>query len=68
MNSTSFLLLSVVFSALGMAYFTYGKRQGKASALFGGVALMVYPYFIKSVLALVALGVLLSAVPFFVGF
>ena len=68
MNSTSFLLLSVVFSSLGMAYFTYGKRQGKASALFGGVALMIYPYFIKSVLVLVGLGVALSAAPFFVAF
>jgi len=51
-----------------MAYFTYGKRQGKASALLGGVALMVYPYFIKSVLVLVGLGVALSAAPFFVAF
>lgn len=68
MTSTSFLLLSVVFSALGMAYFTYGKRQGKASALFGGIALMVYPYFVKSVLILAGLGIALSAAPFFVAF
>ena len=68
MSSTGFLLWSVLFSSLGMAYFTYGKRQGKASALLGGVALMVYPYFIKSVLVLVGLGVALSAAPFFVAF
>lgn len=68
MTSTSFLLLSVVFSSLGMGYFIYGKRQGKTSALLGGIALMVYPYFVKSVLVLIGLGAVLSAVPFFVGF
>jgi hypothetical protein len=68
MGSTTFLLLSVLFSAVGLAYFSYGKRQGKASALLGGVALMVYPYFVKSVVLLVGLGVALSAVPFLVAF
>lgn len=64
MNSTSFLLLSVLFSSVGLAYFSYGKKQGKASALLGGAALMVYPYFVKSVLALIGLGAALSAIPF----
>lgn len=68
MNSTAFLLLSVLFSSLGLAYFSYGKRQGKPSALLGGVALMIYPYFIKSVLLLVGLGTLFSAIPFLVTF
>lgn len=68
MNSTAYLLLSVVFSAVGLAYFTYGKRQGKASALLGGAALMVYPYFVKSLLVLLGLGVLFAAAPFFVAF
>ena len=68
MDSSMFLFISVVFSAVGMAYFTYGKRQGKASALIGGIALMVYPYFVKSAVLLIGLGVALSAAPFFVAF
>lgn len=68
MTSTGFLLISLVFSSLGMGYFIYGKRQGKPSALLGGIALMVYPYFIKSMVVLIGLGAVLCAVPFFVGF
>ncbi len=68
MDSSMYLFVTVVFSAIGMAYFTYGKRQGKASALIGGVALMVYPYFVKSAVVLIGLGVALSAAPFFVAF
>lgn len=65
MNSTSYLLLSVLFSAIGLAYFSYGKKQGKATALFSGAALMVYPYFVKGVVALLGLGAALTALPFF---
>ena len=68
MSSTAFLLWTVLFSSLGMGYFVYGKKQGKASALLGGVALMVYPYLVSNVLLLVLLGAAFAAVPLFVEF
>jgi hypothetical protein len=68
MSSTAFMLWTVLFSSVGMGYFVYGKKQGKASALLGGVALMVYPYMVSSVLPLVLLGAAFAAVPFFLEF
>lgn len=68
MSSTAFLLWTVLFSSLGMGYFVYGKKQGKASALLGGAALMVYPYLVSNVLLLVLLGAAFAAVPFFLEF
>lgn len=68
MSSTAFLLWTVLFSSLGMGYFIYGKKQGKASALLGGVALMVYPYLVNSVVLLVLLGAAFAAAPFFLEF
>ena len=42
-----------------MAVFAYGRKQRTATHTLAGVALMVYPYFVSSVLALVGIGVLL---------
>jgi hypothetical protein len=58
MDST-WLLLSGLFSLIGMAVFAYGRKQHTATHTLTGVALMVYPYFVSSILALVAIGVLL---------
>lgn len=62
--TTANLLWSLLFSSLGFAYFVYGKRQQRLSALLAGVGLMVYPYFVPNTLLLVILGAALSAVPF----
>jgi len=51
---------------MGFAYFVYGKRQQRLTALLAGVALMVYPYFIANTLLLVILGTALCAAPFFI--
>jgi len=63
---TGFLFLAIVFSAAGMAYFMYGRKQSALVPLLCGVSLMVYPYFVSSTLWLVAIGALLSAIPYFV--
>ena len=60
---TSFLLWTVLFSSIGMGYFLYGKKQQHKSALLAGIALMIYPYLVSSVLALVVIGVALMALP-----
>jgi hypothetical protein len=68
MNSTAYLLLSVLFSSIGVGYFIYGKRQMKMSALAGGAALCVYPYMVSNTYLLVAVGSALVAAPFLFDF
>jgi hypothetical protein len=55
----TWLLLSSLFSLIGFAVFTYGRRQRTATHLSVGVALMAYPYFVSSAYALVGIGALL---------
>jgi hypothetical protein len=55
----TWLLVSGLFSLIGMAVFAYGRRQRTATHTLVGVALMAYPYFISSILALIGIGVLL---------
>ncbi len=61
---TATILWSLLFGSIGLAYFVYGKRQRKASALLSGIALCVYPYFVANVYLLVAIGAGLLALPF----
>lgn len=58
------LFIIVFFSAVGLGYFVYGKKQRKASALIAGLLLMVYPYFTSGTLGLILIGLLLMAGPF----
>ena len=55
----TWLLLSGLFSLIGMAVFAYGRRQRTATHTLVGAALMAYPYFISSTIALIGIGVLL---------
>ena len=61
-----YIFLVIVFSAAGMAYFMYGKKQSALVPLVCGVVLMIYPYFVSSILWLIVIGALLSALPYFV--
>ena len=61
------LFLGVIFGSLGMGYCLYGRRQRSPVALVCGLLLMAVPYFIANPAALVAVGVVLAALPFFVG-
>ena len=60
------LLWGVLFSSIGLGYFIYGRRQGKTIPLLCGLALMAYPYFMPNVAALVIIGAIFAAVPYFV--
>lgn len=57
----TWLLLSLVPSALGFVLFRYGKKQLRWPHLAAGLALMVYPFFATTVAALVAVGALIGA-------
>ena len=61
--------LAVVFGTIaflgGFGYFIYGKRQSHKIALWSGVALMIYPYFVSNHYAMVLTGIGLMLVPRF---
>ena len=46
MFDTNYLLISLVFSSIGLGYFIYGKKQKHTVAYYTGLCLMVYPYMI----------------------
>ena len=57
--SASSLFLSLLTSAIGFALFTYGRKNARLPQVFGGVALMVYPYFVASAAMSLVIGVLI---------
>ena len=66
MDSASIMLWSVLFGGIGLGYFIYGKKQKKAVPFLAGIGLMVYPYFMPSVIVLLIVGAMLIAIPYFI--
>ena len=66
--NASWLLWGLLFGAIGLGYFVYGKRQRAVVPLVSGLALMLFPYFVSNTFALVTIGVALIAVPYFIRF
>jgi hypothetical protein len=56
----------MLFSAIGMGYCVYGKRQSAPVALACGIGLAVYPWFVSNPWLLVSIGIVLMAIPKFV--
>jgi hypothetical protein len=67
MNATQ-LLLSVIFSSIGLGYFLYGKKQKMTVPLVCGLALMLFTYFIDSTAMISIIGIILSILPYFLRF
>jgi hypothetical protein len=55
----------IVFGAIGMAAFVYGKKSTLIKPMILGVALMVFPYFVSEGWPLYGIGVLLTAALFY---
>ena len=51
------LFLSLITSGVGLVLFVYGKKQDRMPQLLGGIAMMVYPYFVSTVTLTLAVGV-----------
>ena len=64
--STAVLLWGILFSSIGLGFFIYGKKQKAAIPFTCGIILMIYPYFISSTMLLVIIGVVLTAIPYFI--
>jgi len=66
MDSSSIIVWSVLFGAIGMGYFSYGRKQQAIVPLCVGLTLFVFPYFMSSVTMLLIVGVILVAIPYFI--
>lgn len=66
MDSEASLIWGMLFGAIGLGYFIYGKRQRMGVALACGVGLMLFPYFVPSVTWLILVGIALMLLPWFV--
>jgi hypothetical protein len=60
------LLWGVLFGSIGLGYFIYGRKQKVPVAFICGLLLMGYTYFIDDPLAIVGIGIVLMATPYFV--
>jgi hypothetical protein len=63
--NTSSLLWGLLFGSAGLGFFVYGRKQRAVVPLVCGLLLMVFPYFVSNVALLVAVGIVLCAVPYF---
>ena len=60
------LLLVMMFGAFGMGFLAYGKKAGRLIPIVAGLALMIVPYFISSILVLLLVCGALTAAPFII--
>jgi hypothetical protein len=63
---TSSLLWGLVFGSIGIGFLIYGRKQRAAVPLVCGLGLMVFPYFVSNTILLIAIGVVLIVIPYFV--
>ena len=66
LNSGLGFIVYVVFGAVGLGYFVYGKKQKMIVPLVCGTCLMFYPYFVSSPVLLVTTGCILLGIPYFI--
>ncbi|MEZ5358297.1 MAG: hypothetical protein R3F48_05655 [Candidatus Zixiibacteriota bacterium] len=66
MSSTATLFWGLLFGSFGAGYFIYGKKQRLAVPLACGILLMAFPYFISSTIAMILIGAVLTALPYFI--
>lgn len=65
-TDTAIWMWALLFGSVGLGYFVYGRKQRRAVPLIVGLALMAFPYLVSDPYALVGIGAVLMAVPYFV--
>ncbi|SHO81196.1 hypothetical protein MNB_SV-15-1580 [hydrothermal vent metagenome] len=56
----------IFFGIVGMSYSMYGKKSDKSTFLYSGFGLMGYTYVVTGLKETILIGVLLTAIPFFI--
>ncbi|HLF17765.1 MAG TPA: hypothetical protein VI749_02610 [Candidatus Omnitrophota bacterium] len=59
--SVSALVATLIFGAIGFVAFNYGRKNSEFKPMVIGICLMGYPYFVKSTLTILLIGVGLTA-------
>ena len=62
----SWLLWGLLFGAIGLGLFVYGRKQRVTVPMVCGLALMIFPYFVSDTIPLVAVGVALILAAYFI--
>jgi hypothetical protein len=63
---TSSLLWGLLFGSIGFGFLLYGRKQRAVVPLLSGLGLMIFPYFVSNTILLIATGLVLIAIPYFV--
>ena len=66
MGSEASIVWSMFFGAIGVGFSIYGRRQRRVVPFISGIGLMVVPYFVDGATAMVAICVMLMALPYFI--
>lgn len=64
MPDTAIILWALLFGSIGIGYFIYGKRQDQPVVRYTGIALILFPYFVTTVLVVILMGVSLLLLPY----
>jgi hypothetical protein len=57
--SASYLIANFAVSGVGFVLFSYGRKMSRVPQVVVGLVLMVFPYFVPSVLAMIGIAALL---------
>lgn len=57
--SASYLIANFAVSGVGFVLFSYGRKMNRVPQVVIGLVLMVFPYFVPSVLVMVGIAALL---------
>jgi len=68
METEAELIWGVLFGAIGMGYFIYGRRQRAILPFLSGFGLFIFPYFMPNVYVLILTGAALMALPYFIDY
>ena len=64
--TVSAIVWGLLFGSIGVGFFIYGRKQRAPVPLICGVALIIFPYFVSNIIVLVAIGIVLVCIPYFV--
>ena len=58
------LIAGFLISGVGFVLFSYGRKLGRVPHVVVGLVLMIFPYFVPSVLVMIGVGALLCGLLF----
>ena len=64
--SASLLFFGLAFGCIGSGFLLYGRKQARPVPLVCGLLLVLVPFFVSNTVALVVIGIVLMAIPYFV--